>query len=41
MISQERQKQLRSLLQTLAVELEQYDLLNVALTHPSYVLEKG
>lgn len=40
MISQERQKQLRSLLQTLAVELEQYDLLNVALTHPSYVLEK-
>ena len=40
MITENRKKKLNSLLKTLVISLNRYDLLNIALTHPSYVFEK-
>lgn len=41
MILDNRKKQLEKLMNIINLQLEKYDLLNAALTHPSYVFEKG
>lgn len=41
MISKERMEELKSLLNKLQIQISDYDLLNQALTHPSYITEKN
>lgn len=40
MVSQQRKNQLQQLLDKLSIELSTFDLLNTALTHPSFVFDK-
>ena len=41
MINQKRKKQLDQLIKKLALNIKNYSLLNIALTHPSFVFENG
>ena len=41
MLTENRKKQLMELLETFGLNIQNYQLLNAALTHPSYVFEKG